>query len=292
MDSPTPRFSPLCFGACNERCTAQRKVYYWAVRTPTRIGPITKLASMKMARRKREPQPAEPFTPSGLGLRGIKLLEGLAPAALEALARNCNWRHAQAGQRIISRQATDRDVYMIIRGRVRATAFSAAGRQVTFRDIVAGEVFGDLSAIDGQARSADVMALEPSFLASLSPESYRKLLREHPVIAERVMVWLAHSVRELSERVFDLTTLGVQNRVHAEVLYLARQAGVEGNRARIDPAPKQADIASQVSTYREQVTREFSAMTKDGLIKRDGRALVVLDVARLARLVDEVRRSA
>lgn len=245
-----------------------------------------------MARRLRAAHPADQRIPSGLGLRGIKLLAGLEPAALDALARGCKWRHAQEGQRIISRQATDRDVYMIVSGRVRATAFSAAGRQVTFRDIGAGEAFGDLAAIDGQARSADVMALEPTFLASLSPELFRKLLVEHPLIAERVMVQLARSVRELSERVFDLTTLGVQNRVHAELLYLAREAGIEGNRARIDPAPKQADIASQVSTSREQVTREFSAMTRDGLIKRDGRTLIVLDVARLARLVDEVRRSA
>lgn len=245
-----------------------------------------------MARPKREAKPAEHPKPSGLGLRGINLLEGLDPAALDALARACTWRQAPQGQRIISRQATDRDVYMIIRGRVRATAFSAAGRQVTFRDIAAGETFGDLAAIDGQARSADVMALQPTFLASLSPDVFRKLLREHPAIAERVMVRLAQSVRELSERVFDLTTLGVQNRVHAELLYMAREAGVQGNRARIDPAPKQADIASQVSTYREQVTREFSTMTRDGLIKREGRALIVLDVARLARLVDEVRRSA
>lgn len=244
-----------------------------------------------MARRKREEHPVDHLSPSGIGMRMIGLLEGLEPAVLDALARACTWRHAQAGQRIISRQATDRDVYMIIRGKVRATAFSVAGRQVTFRDIAAGELFGDLSAIDGRARSADVVALEPTFLASMSPDLFRKLLREHPLLAERMLVRLARSVRELSDRLFDLTTLGVQNRVHAELLYLAREAGVQGNRARIDPAPKQADIASQVSTYREQVTREFSAMAKAGLIRRDGGALIVLDVARLARLVDEVRRA-
>jgi len=99
-------------------------------------------------------------------------------------------------------------------------------------------------------------------------------------------------VRLLSERVIELSTLGVQNRIHAELLRIARQAGQPGNRVRIDPAPKHADIASQVSTYREQVTREFSALARQGLLEKDGTALVLTDVARLERIVAEVRLEA
>ena len=76
------------------------------------------------------------------------------------------------------------------------------------------------------------------------------------------------------------------------MLRLARHAGVKSNTARIDPAPKHSDIASQVSTYREQVTRELTAMVKQGLLQRSRGALVIPDVARLERLVAEVRRSA
>jgi CRP-like cAMP-binding protein len=102
---------------------------------------------------------------------------------------------------------------------------------------------------------------------------------------------LVTSVRELTERVFDLSTLGVQNRVHAELLRLAREAGVRGNAARLDPAPKHTELASQVSTYREQVTRELSALVKQGLLERSGHALVITDVARLEKIVTDVRRS-
>ncbi len=120
---------------------------------------------------------------------------------------------------------------------------------------------------------------------------FRSLLHEHPAVCDRMLHRLVTSVRELTERVFDLSTLGVQNRVHAELLRLARQAGVKGNVARLDPAPKHSEIASQVSTYREQVTRELSAMAKQGLVQRSGRALVIPDVARLEKFVAEVRRS-
>lgn len=230
--------------------------------------------------------------PSALGLRRVALLEGLPGAALEALARECAWRNFAAGQHIVSRDAKDRDVYLIIAGRVRVTIYSAAGRQVTFRDLSTGEFFGDIAAIDGAPRSADVVALESTLAASLAPAVFRLLLREHPDVAERILRGLATLVRRLSERVIDLSTLGVQNRIHAELLRLARAAGVRDNTARIDPAPPHADIASQVSTYREQVTRELSALVKTGLLAKDRRALVVLDVARLGRLVEEVRGAA
>ncbi len=230
--------------------------------------------------------------PAALGLRGIALLEGLGTATLEALARECAWRNFAAGQRILSRNAGDRDVYLIVSGRVRATTYSAAGRQVTFRDLETGDLFGDVAAIDGMPRSADVVALESTLVASMAPAVFRRLLREQPDVAERVLCGLASLVRRLSERVIDLSTLGVQNRIHAELLRRARAAGVSGNTARIAPAPKHADLASQVSTYREQVTRELSALAKAGILGKEDGALVVRDVARLERLVAEVRGSA
>lgn len=230
--------------------------------------------------------------PSVLGLKSMRLLEGVPHAALEVLARQCRWRRFVPDERIISREAPDNDVYLIVSGRVRVTAFSAGGRQVTFGDIKAGQWFGDFAAIDGFSRSADVVALDDTLTAAMSPALFQRLLREHPAVCDCMLRRLVTCVRELSDRIYDFSTLGVQNRVHAEILRRARQAGVNGNSARIDPAPKHSDIAGQISTYREQVTRELSAMAKQGLVQRSGTALVVPDVALLERLVSEVRASA
>jgi CRP-like cAMP-binding protein len=235
---------------------------------------------------------SKPAQPTSLGLRRIALLEGLAPERFDALARECAWRNFAAEQSIISRAAPDRDLYFIVSGRVRVTTYSAAGRQVTFRDFGPGEHFGEVAAIDGLARSADVVGLEGGLLASLPPTALRRLLSEEPALAERLLSDFAKLVRRLSSRVIDLSTLGVHQRLHAELLRLARDAGVRDNRARIEPAPKHADLASQVSTYREQVTRELSALAKAGVLGKDGRALVVRDVARLQKMVEEVKSGA
>lgn len=227
-----------------------------------------------------------------VGLRRIALLEGLPDDRLETLAKQCAWRTWAADQSVLTREATDRDVYLIVSGKVRVTTYSALGRQVTFRDLGAGEIFGEVAAIDGRPRSADVLALESSLLASMPPGVFLQLVNEHPGAARYVVHHLAALVRKLSDRVVDLSTLGVQNRIHAEILRLAREAGVNGNAARIEPAPKHVDLASQVSTYREQVTRELSALARQGVVRRDGHALVVPDVERLARMVADLRSRA
>lgn len=227
-----------------------------------------------------------------LRLRGIRLLEGLDTAALEALARALDWRHFHAGQQVITRNAADRDVYLVVSGKVQVVAFSASGKQITYREMGTGEHFGELAAIDGRARSADVIALEDTLLATMRPETFRALLVSHEPLRERMLCGLVAFVREMTDRVFELSTLGVRNRVHAELLRLARRSGVAGNVARISPAPRHGDIASRVSTYREQVTRELSLLAGRNVIVREGTCLVVLDVMLLENMVADVRQSA
>ena len=228
---------------------------------------------------------------SSLALRRIALFEGLGDECLNRVAAACDWRHAEARTPLFTRSSPGGEVYFLCSGRARITTYSTQGREVTFRDCEAGEHFGDLSAIDGQPRSADVVALEPSVLAVLSAPAFLTMLATEPTVAMRMMRNLTSLVRRLTERVIDLSTLGVQTRLHAELLRLAHVAGVQAdNTARIDPAPGHAVLAGKISTNREQVTREISALTQRGLLRKDGlHVLVVADVAGLADLVAQVR---
>jgi CRP/FNR family transcriptional regulator, cyclic AMP receptor protein len=223
-------------------------------------------------------------------LNGIDLLQGLPDPALDGLAHQCSWRTYRPGQQVISRESRERHVHFIVRGKVRVCVYSAAGREVAFRDVGAGKCFGEIAAIDGLPRSANVEALEQSTIASMPPQLFWMLLERHPSVMANTVRLLTATIRSLSERLFELSTLGIQNRVHAEVLRLAKEAGVRGGMASMDPAPRHVDIASRISTNREQVTKELSAMARLGLIEKRGRALLVPDVARLERMVTEVRR--
>lgn len=223
---------------------------------------------------------------SSLALSRIALLEGLSPARLDALAQRCRWQNVPAGKSLLVRSEAFSDVYFLVAGRLRVTTYATNGRQVTFRDSTEGEYFGDIAAIDGKPRSADVVTLSPCVVAVLDPAGFLDLLREEPAVALRVMRGLAARVRELSERVIDLSTVGVPQRLHAALLRLAQAAGVVDNRARIDPLPTHLELANQISTAREQVTRELGVLARSGVVVKDGRALVVLDVHRLQGLIE------
>jgi CRP/FNR family cyclic AMP-dependent transcriptional regulator len=225
--------------------------------------------------------------PSSLGLRQVDLLQGLSTERLDALGHRCAWRPFDAGQRLVAREDADRDLHLIVAGTVRVTTYSPGGRETSFRELAAGMSFGELAALDGRPRSADVVALTPGLIASLAPDALRTLLREEWIVNERVLVRLAGLARSLTDRVLELSTMNVQQRVCMELVRLARSGNTTGNQARIDPAPNHSELAHRVSTYREQVTRELSALAKAGLVARDGGALVVKDIERLRRMAEE-----
>ncbi len=225
---------------------------------------------------------------SQASLSSIKVFADLPPEDIERLGQRCVWRRYDAGQRILGHLEVTDDVYFIVAGAVRATAYSLAGKEVQYRDIGSGEVFGEYAAIDDQPRSADVVALEETFLASLRAESFREILREHPEVAMATMKHLTRQVRGLTERVFEFSALAASNRLHIALLRLARKHIKEENTAAIPKFPTHKEIAPRIASHREAVSREMKAMERAGLVERQGTTLFVPDVERLEQKVWEV----
>jgi len=222
-------------------------------------------------------------------LARVDLLKGLSKPELEAVSALCRWRGYEKDQQIIEQDGGSQDVYFVARGRVRITIYAANGREVTFRDLAAGASFGELSAVDGRTRSTSVVALEDTWLASLSRDQFRKSLRAYPAVVDNVLNGLVGLIRNLTDRVVEYSTLGVRNRIQAELVRMARERGVVNNQAVIAPAPKHADIAARVSTNREEVTREFGHLVREKIVEKRRGEIAILNVARLVDMVDKVR---
>lgn len=227
------------------------------------------------------------------GLRRVKLLQGLTDEALERVARVCSWRRCEVGKAVITRSSPSRDLFIVVSGRVRVTVYTASGRQVTFRDLADGEIFGEIAAVDGGPRSVDVLAMTEVLVAVMAPVDLNALLRENPLVAEQFTRHLVQLIRLLTETVIELSTLGVVNRIHADLLRLAVEAGAEPTGSCVlSPAPRHADIAARVSTTREQVTREISVLTKRGLLVKHSEGMLISDVHALDCMVERASRDA
>ena len=221
-------------------------------------------------------------------LAGIRLFDGLSESALEDLSKRCRWHKYQPDEQVIDRNSDSRDLYLIVEGRVRVVNYSVTGREVTFDEREKGEYFGELAALDGEPRSANVIALNKLNVACLSQEAFNRLLLEHPQVTLKILNGLAKIVRASNKRIMDLSTVGANNRVHAEILRLALPGVRTDNTAIVSPFPIHGDIASRVSTTRETVNRVFSDLSRRGIVKRSKSNLVVLDLIRLRKMIEDV----
>ena len=221
-------------------------------------------------------------------LKSIEIFADLPPQELEAVSQRCSWRRYAAGEQILGHLEDSKDVYFVVEGKVRATVYSLTGKEVPFRDIAAGEIFGEYAAIDGQPRAANVEALEDSLVASLPADGFWEVLEAHREVTAATLKMLTRQIRTITERVFELAAFAVKDRIRIELLRLSR-ANMKGpNTAVISRAPTHLEIALRITTNREAVTRELSALNKSGLVERRGSALIVPNVDRLERLVKGV----
>jgi CRP-like cAMP-binding protein len=210
-----------------------------------------------------------------------ELIGGLEPGDREALLAKLIPRGYVQGEELIGHLDESRDVFFVFEGRARVTIFSAEGRAVDYRDIGPGGFFGELAAIDGGPRSASVRAVDTVRGAWLRASDFHELLRTRPGVALAVMRHFAAIIRRLTDRIFEFSTLQVRERLVMELLRLAEEAGVKDDRAEIRPAPTHFDLASRISTHREAVSREMSALAKQGILKKSGGRLVLLSVGAL-----------
>ena len=223
-------------------------------------------------------------------LIGCELFAGLSRERLAKLEQRCRFRRVARKARLVDYGDTTADVMFVLHGRVRVTIRPSAGREVIFRDFGPGDFFGELAAIDGEPRSAAVVAVVESVLAIMPATVFWDALRHDPSVAEALIKRLARSVRRLTERVLEFSTQGVRNRIHAELLRLARDSGQAGPAVTLAPPPTHEEIASRISTHREAVTREIGNLARSGLLERHRNNLVISNIGELERLVREINR--
>ena len=157
-------------------------------------------------------------------LAGIAIFSALPPNSLKAVHRRCSWRRYEQGEPIVGYLDASDDVFFVTAGEVCVTIYSLAGKVVSFRNLGAGETFGEYAAIDGEPRSASVEARTSCLIASMPAKEFRKLLKTEPVVAQAVIRALVRNVRTLTKRVYEFSTLAVNNRIQAELLRLASLA--------------------------------------------------------------------
>ena len=216
----------------------------------------------------------------------IPLFRTLAPEAVRRLDTQCAWRRVKARECVLDYKDRDTRLYFITQGHVRVLIRASSGKELILRDIRDGEYFGELAAIDGLPRSAAIVAVTDAIVAAMPPAVFRGLVHEHSDVCDQLLVLLASQIRILANRVNEHGTLDVRTRIYAELLRLCRPAHDGDTRAVISPPPTHVELAARVSTRREAITRELKSLERAGLVERRRGAIVLLDTAQLAKMIE------
>jgi CRP-like cAMP-binding protein len=208
-------------------------------------------------------------------LARIGLFAGQPEAVLAMIGQSVRTRlHAQ-GATIIEYGSTESDVFLLIEGQLVAKRFSAAGQEFGYRRLPQFSYFGELAALDGSPRSVSIIALSDARIGRIAGADFRRLIGDVPTLADRLMIDLARRVRELSDRLFEVSTVSVGGRVAAEVTRLALAAGVVGDGGLVTNMPTHAELAALIGGQRETVTRALNRLVDAGIVEKQGRSLVI-----------------
>jgi CRP/FNR family transcriptional regulator, cyclic AMP receptor protein len=208
-------------------------------------------------------------------LSKVPFFKAAEDMVFERFDHRCFWKTFDEGSVIVDFDDASSDVYFIQSGEVRVVLHTHSGKEAIFADMKTGQYFGELAAIDGAKRSANVSALTKSEVCIVPANVFKDIIYHSPSICEKLLTLLVGRVRELNARLAEHAVFDLKHRLYAELLRMAqtRPAGQPGKA--IIPPPFHHVLAARIGCRREQVTRELSALTEQSLVEKTRGALIL-----------------
>ena len=210
------------------------------------------------------------------------LLAGLDSKALADIASAVTWREVRKREPVLFKGSAGDHLLFLVEGRLQVLDVTESGREIGLNLLVAGDYFGELSIIDGEPRSASVVAMENSLVALLPKAQAWNLFHQNPLVAERVLLGLAHKLRSASLYQTILCLPNASQRVFALLQRLCKVA--PGGLVVIDFPPKQQELAIMANTSRETVSRATKILTEERILEKDNHRLIVRNLKALEAL--------
>ena len=215
------------------------------------------------------------------------LLSSLSPAELQLLAARTVRRSFSAGELVFSEGDPCAGLQFISRGKVRIFKSSSSGREQVLAVNVPGESIAELPVFDGGAYPASAVAMEDVEIAFISRQDFHAFCLEHPEVSLKVLTVVGARLRGLVNIIEELSFTTVRQRLVSTLLKLAESEGtkIEGGIEIRLPASHQ-ELANQLGTVRELISRNLMRLQAEGLLDVDARRIVVKDMKGLKAPLD------
>jgi len=203
------------------------------------------------------------------------LVQDLPQDALMRLSAQMDDRLFARREVLSTKEQTRYALGFLVAGRLQGVDVSLDGRSVGLFFVEPGDYFGELSVVDGKPAAEHVIAVSKSRALFLEASLARKLIFEHPSIAQAVMARLSQRVREVTAQRTLLALPNPFQRLCVQLLLLARPSLIK--QAVLESAPTHQELAIMINSSRETVTRAFQTLILRQIIERQGDHLYLLD---------------
>ncbi len=219
------------------------------------------------------------------GLARLGFFRGADLGALSAAAPQARWLSVERGETVLDFGDPTEDIFLVAEGLVRVVVRTPQGSEFILGDLGPGEIFGEMAAIDGVPRSANVSALHPTQLCRMPAATFLDLALSARVVTIRLLRVLTGRLRLQSDRMAEMTMLPVRLRLAAELLRLSRPRG-QGSERILSPPPQQHVLAARIGARRETVSLSLTDLAREGLAQVSPRAIVLPSPDTLRAVID------
>lgn len=211
-------------------------------------------------------------------LKSIHLFSELSDSDLREIGKTAVRQVFKKDNMILIEEEMGSTMFIILDGRVKISRISDEGREVILSVLSEGDFFGEMSILDGQTRSANVVTLEDSKILVIRRENFLQMLHDYPQIAINLLKELAHRLRRSDSQIKSLSLQNATGKVASTLLRIADDSGkIHMGQVEIPRLPPQQDLANMAGTSRETISRVIKALTEKGYLKKEGSRLLILD---------------
>jgi CRP/FNR family cyclic AMP-dependent transcriptional regulator len=215
-------------------------------------------------------------------LSKVALFSGLTESEMAFIAGRVVPRKYGSGQIVFNEGDPCSGLYIVASGHVRIFKTSASGREQVLNIDGPGSSVAELPVFDGGNYPASVAAVDEAVLLFVSKEDFRDLCLTHPQVALKVLRVVGTRLRRLVGIIEELSFTTVRHRLAALLLRLAQREGQKTGNGIVFMLPdNNQEIASQIGTVRELVSRNLSRLQAEGIIDIDERQVTIRDLKRI-----------
>jgi len=217
----------------------------------------------------------------------IPLFSGLTHDQCKALAGLSSELTVKKGELIFQEGDSGKGFYIVAAGKIKVFKMSFGGKEQILHIYGPGRIFGEVPVFQGKSFPASAMALEPSTILFLPRQAFVRQIGNSPALAMNMLADLSRRLREFTVQIENLSLKEVLARLAAYILTLSQEAAGPSQTgtfsakgppaANVSLPVSKVQLASLIGTTPETISRTLKKMDQAGLIRAEGKNILILD---------------